>query len=405
MKSIIFFIILSAILTGCQSKSSQTGDLPIIDLSKKYPQKEMHLQSIATLEYLPLETNKDVLLDRDARVFYFSDKYILVLNRRLAEVFVFDRNGKNLKTIRIPKGNGPMELIQIEHILFDDKTEEIYLFDLYNKVLVYSLTGEHIRNISGIPGFSSYSCFLNFDEETFFCYQEYFQRGDNQPPGNPYYFISKKDGSIDSYLNINFTVRHPLGIMENEQTNDFGYKFFRDIWIFDFPVNRHYGQDFVIADISSDTIYRLSKNRELIPLLVRSPSVVNSSEPRTAWRSELATEKFIILRTKVMDFEKLKNDMQVPPVFFLMYEFETGQICEIVSFVIDDFPSFVWELREYKTFFNIVDVSQKNVAIKLLDVTTLKDAQEEKKLNGELNKLVETLGEEDNPVIMIVNFK
>ena len=58
-----------------------------------------------------------------------------------------------------------------------------------------------------------------------------------------------------------------------------------------------------------------------------------------------------------------------------------------------------------QTFFDIAYIPQKNVAVKLLDVAILKEAQEENELRGELDELVATLGEEDNPVLMIVNFK
>ena len=41
----------------------------------------------------------------------------------------------------------------------------------------------------------------------------------------------------------------------------------------------------------------------------------------------------------------------------------------------------------------------------LIDTALLKEAIDEGKLKGELEKLVETLDEEDNPVLMIMKFK
>ena len=394
MKPIFFFIFIATILTGCQSKSGQRGDLPEIDLSKKYPQKEVRLGSIADIEYLPLETVSEVLLDEDAKVFYFSEKYILVLNQRLGEVLAFDRNGKNTGFFRIPRGRGPMEFAIIERIAFDDVSEEIYIVDISGKILVYSLTSEYLRTMEEVPGLTSWSCLLNFDENTFLVYEEYAKRDGYQPPEKPYFLVSKDDGSVILSLNVIFPDRFPIAVIES--FNLFEYTF---------PVNRHFGQDFVIADISSDTVFMLTKQRELKPLLVRTPTVVDSSEPRTVWRTELTTDKFIVLRTMVMNFEKFMatGERDRNPVF-IKYEFETGQISELVSFVIDDFPTFNWESGR-KPFFDIVDNPQKNVAVKLLDVALLKEAQEENKLKGELEKLVTTLDEEDNPVIMIVNFK
>jgi len=398
MKQIVFLIFLAAFLTGCQSKSRQRGDLPVIDISKKHPQKEVTLSSIADIEYLPLETTSEVLLDQDAKIFYFCEKYILVLNQRLGEIFAFDSNGKKIKFFRIPHGRGPMEFARIDNIVFDDIKEEIYLNDVVGKILVYSLTGDYIRTMDQFPGLYSFSCLLNFDEETFLIYQEYLKRkqGDYIPPENPYYLVSKKDGTVVFNLDINLSVRIPIAVLDLETFNMYEYIF---------PVNRHFGNDFVIADISSDTVFLLTKNRELTPLLVRTPSVVDTSEPRTVWRSELTTDKFIIFRTMDLNFEKYIATGQIEqhPVF-LKYEFETGKISEVVSFIIDDYPTFNWKSAT-QSLFDVVDNPQKNMAVKLLDVALLKEAQEENKLKGKLNELVATLHEEDNPVLMIVNFK
>ena len=44
------------------SSQSKTGDLPVFDFSKDYPQTKMRLQEIADIEYVPLETTDDILL-------------------------------------------------------------------------------------------------------------------------------------------------------------------------------------------------------------------------------------------------------------------------------------------------------------------------------------------------------
>ena len=72
-------IFLSVMLFGCRFLGSQkpkAGDLPVIDVSKTYPKKEIRLQDIADIEYIPLETTDDVLLDRTV-LSYLSDKYII----------------------------------------------------------------------------------------------------------------------------------------------------------------------------------------------------------------------------------------------------------------------------------------------------------------------------------------
>jgi len=145
--------------------------LPIIDVSKNYPQKEIHLQSIADIEYVPLETTRTVLLDRDSRLSYLSDKYIVVWQRGQGDVFVFNRNGK-IETHLNRKGRGDMEYNQMLSVIFDEKNEEIFVFDTpqTSRILVYSLTGEYKRTMKYDA--SSRMAAYNFDNETMLFYDE-----------------------------------------------------------------------------------------------------------------------------------------------------------------------------------------------------------------------------------------
>ncbi len=76
--TISFFVMESQVITS----QSKTGDLPVFDISKNYPEKEIRLQDIADVEYVPLETTDDLLLSGEASLSYVSDKYILVYESR-----------------------------------------------------------------------------------------------------------------------------------------------------------------------------------------------------------------------------------------------------------------------------------------------------------------------------------
>jgi hypothetical protein len=52
-----------------------------------------------------------------------------------------------------------------------------------------------------------------------------------------------------------------------------------------------------------------------------------------------------------------------------------------------------------------VQLNEMNVVVGLMPMSSLSAAYRRKQLNGELEKLVATLDEEDNPVVMIVKFK
>ena len=74
------------LLTGSQIVNSQStkGNLPVIDVLKNYPNKEIKIQDIADIEYVRLETTDDVLLSGHgsisdvSQLAYVSDKFIVI---------------------------------------------------------------------------------------------------------------------------------------------------------------------------------------------------------------------------------------------------------------------------------------------------------------------------------------
>ena len=77
----------------------------------------------------------------------------------------------------------------------------------------------------------------------------------------PYLFLSKKSGDSISSLNIHFPVRYPIKVIDLF-TDSSGKNWFTSD-NFAIPYRIHGGQDFVIADVSSDTIYRLTNSVKL----------------------------------------------------------------------------------------------------------------------------------------------
>ena len=64
MKNITYFILMLA-LSACTHKQKQelstSKDLWTFDVTKEYPTKEIYIQDIADVDYIPLETNDSML--------------------------------------------------------------------------------------------------------------------------------------------------------------------------------------------------------------------------------------------------------------------------------------------------------------------------------------------------------
>ena len=362
------FIILLNLLMGSQFINPQTksGKLPVIDFSKDYKNKVQNIDDIADIEYIRLETTDDVLLNdiHLLTVAYASDAYIVIYEQLRGAVFVFNRNGKIVSHFNHRGGSGRGYPMISGGLAFDEKNEEIFVCFL-TTIQVYSLNGQYKRTLKVDAGQQIY--IYNFDDETLLMYDRVVVNNgviiEKYTEKYPYRLVSKKDGSIVYVFDIHLPKR-----ISNEG------------WMY--PFSMCYGQDFMIADISSDTMFILTQNKEIIPLLVRKPSVHASEEQKKVWTTVFMSDKYLFFGI----FDLNSKGGGLPS---LMFEFETGE---------------TWKVKG-RLPYSSPAMTHKNIAVDLMNVPGLIDAYKNKRLKGELEKLVETLDEEDNPIVRIAKFK
>ena len=107
MKRLPFYFWVSLALASCQGgKEAVNQALPVIDMNEDYPEKEIVLQDIADISYIPLETNDEFLFDGSVEV--VTDQYVITKGHRGNDVCFFSRQGKVLNRIH-RVGNGPGE--------------------------------------------------------------------------------------------------------------------------------------------------------------------------------------------------------------------------------------------------------------------------------------------------------
>ena len=373
----LFFLIESQII----SSQLKIHERSVIDISKQYPEKKNILSDIADIEYIPLETSDDILLSDEAVLSYVSDKYILAYEPRRGDIFVFDRTG-NIYSHFNHKGQSGKEYSWIRSgVIFDEKNEEIFVCS--QSIQVYSLSGEYKRTLK-INTMQNKLDVYDFDNDALLIYDDVIiDPGlEENTKKNPYRFASKKDGSMISVLDIHFSKRYSSEMAKKENNT------WRKIILY-YPRNMHYGQDFVIADISSDTLYLLTQNKTLTPILIREPSV-HESEPRKVWTTFLTTDKFILIGLITLDFKAGGGKIPI-----LMYEFDTG---EIFKMSILDYDMRTWSPGSSP-------VIGKNMAAELIQASSIIEAYNKKQLNENLKNTVMSLDEDDNPIVRIIKFK
>ncbi|NVJ48216.1 MAG: 6-bladed beta-propeller [Cytophagia bacterium] len=150
MKRAHLFISLLVILSAsCSSESDKkqdelkSGQYPInIDVANaKWFEGDFH-ELIEDVYYVALDTQMEALFAEKTKLL-FSENKIIVFDRRLQQVVVFDEDGDFLFKIHRP-GEGPGEYIELWTIAYDEEYDELILA-ASGKILWYDGYGDYIR--------------------------------------------------------------------------------------------------------------------------------------------------------------------------------------------------------------------------------------------------------------------
>lgn len=362
---------------------------PTIDTNKKYPFKEFILNDLADITYIPIETNNDVLINNGINALsHFSDKYIIIVNYKSYDCYIFDRNGKIINFFN-HKGQGPNEYLNITGITVDETKREIYIVDhpQKNRIMVYSFDGDFIRKLS-LPAKTTIGTIHNFDNETLLCEDNNHRNGNKKP----YFLISKQNGHIINELDIIFN-KERISPRFYQKTGEkgvmaiaYGYN----------PIIR-FNEDFIIGDISHDTIYQYSKNKTLTPILVKTPSIY-SQDPQIMVIPEFKTPKlFFLERTeRKFNFEEKKGFEREK----IVYDYNSGFFYKYVL-KNKDYPNQNFYLNSGGYAYR----AEKNTLCQFIPAEVLIEANDNGELHGPLKEITKTLKIDDNPVLMIIKFK
>ena len=382
--TLVLVIALLAGLAGCGQKQAISDDIIVVDITKApSSKKELILQDFMDVEYVALET-KDDFLNRGV-VHDIGKKTILVTNQDDGDIFVYDRTGNALRKIN-RRGQGGEEYISCFNITLDEENEEMFINDIsLQKIHVYDLYGNFKRSFQHKKGNGTlfYNDIFNYDKNNLICYDQYNEK-------IPFVLISKKDGSITKEIKIPFKKK----ILLLQQTRDEEHIYIKTPG----PYRRiiTFKGNCILSETSSDTVYTLSPDYSLYPLLVRTPSI-----------QTMNPEVFLILRffsDRYYFMETIKN----------VFDFSTGNGFSRTFFMYD---------RQEKAFFNYTvyngdytikkeiymnwlrPVNHEIESWQALDANQLIESYNNGELKGKLKKIAATLNEDSNPVIMLIKHK
>lgn len=379
-------IILSIIAgcAGCKQSGEQSEGLVTVDVMATYPKKDLILQDFMDVEYISLETNDDFI--NQGFVMDIGKEIVVVRNRNDdGNIFMYDKTGKALRKIN-RKGQGGEEYANIYNIILDEDNKEMFVNDIYlKKIFVYDYYGNFKRSLTHKEEAGSlfYTDIFEYDKDHLICYDPYNEH-------ITFIVISKKDGSITKEIKVPFNEKKLLqqktGEGENAMTVSPGpYR-----TIIPFKGN------WMLLELSSDTVYTLLPDYSLHPFLVRTPPI-QSMNPEVFLVLRLVSDRYIFMETIKNQFNF--NTRNGFPQTFFMYDRQEKAFSGYTVYNGD----FSTKKEIYMNWSR--PVNHEIESWQPIDAHELVNAYEKGQLKGQLKEIAATLDEESNPVIMLIKHK
>lgn len=374
IKSIIF--VFGLLFLGCTSDNRQEQDVLIhLDVSKRYPEKEITLEDIAEVEYVQLKADENYLFK--GWPLYVSEDEIIVCDWITKEIIFFNRDG-SFKTSFNNHGNGPGEYRSVYSIICDEENGELFIPEFHGStILVYSLTGDYKRSlilsegvaITDVTNYDNASLLL-FDEKN--VYDSGFVR------------ISKADGGViekielpkDKKVNLFYTDRGDEFVIVTRPFTDNVVK---------------YKGGFLLSDHSIDTVFFYSNTGIATPVLVKSPAIQKMS-PYIYVNSFVKGGGYLFMLATTVD--------KGQPKAYLMIDENTHAIYS-QKILVDEYEGKEITICP-KT---ILNTSSYQLGFIELDLEELRNANEDGKLKGKLKQLVDAAEDDANNVYLLLKFK
>ena len=383
-KTMLMAMVLLACL-GALAQNKTGKNVPEVDVTQAKRFAPLKVSEKATVEFIPLETNADFLLDRVAgALINVTENYIVTVNITEGKLFVFSRQGKALHTF-CRKGQGPEEFVYPIAVRVDEKSKEIFVLD-YQKVQVYSLMGKYKRSLN-IPENVKIGSMFNYDDKHLICYDNHnLDRQGEKVTEQPFFLFSKKDGKI---TRIPLTIQNRIGqSMYIEREGKKMVVTMNNIA----PMVKN-GDEVVLSDMGSDVVY-LYKKGKVTPLLKRNPGTMDFN-PRSAMGVVMKLGDIVWLREVKKEVKGPRPDINM-----LTYDVATGEVNNLV----------LWDDVNFTNPYSVQSRNERqelpyNCTAANFQPDYLKKLNEQGHLTGRLKELAEEMLEDDNPLLILYKLK
>lgn len=406
--NILFFLLI--FILGCTYTTTSSKDasiLPVLDLEKEYPVKRIDIHEIADVEYIPLETTDESLLQVPS-CWAISEDTIVIFDVLQRMFFLFDSHGKHIRTIN-RFGQGSEEYYMATTFDVDFNRKEIYV-NACPKIITYDFDGTYKQTITLPSKITRPENIHNYNSDFLAIFNDSYwpspeKKFTQKADPTPFYLINKKDGSIremDKRLQINNPVHLIFQLVKGQ--NGF-YTLAEEYCINHILKNDN---DLLLVNNALDTLYSY-KDDCLTPVMLRTPSANNMDVPKLI-APFAYTDDYFMFGIVPMEYEiGKKYDFDVRMASHYMLDRKNGEIYQIElydSLLDSDFN--VKDKRDAWNVFphhNFINMHSKNQALGRYKTNLLFEKLEEGKLKDDLHKIASQLKFDDNIVIAKYRFK
>lgn len=368
-------------------------EYPNVDIRKKYPEKTIRLDEIASIEYIPLETTENIILSSPRWISSTRSGDTIVLGDMIQnKIFIFKGDGRYLNSFE-RKGGGGQEYTALSYLIVDWTKKEIFAWDIFlDKIVVYSFDGEFKRVLKLAEKIYPASLF-DYDVDFLIGYDD--RNLDHERKQSmsetPYFLISKKTGEV-SFLPIHLKQRignsywfyNEKGVASNLSS-------------LNIETMIKTSKGVIISDFAKDTVF-LYENHKLIPIAIHNGIYIDKNEP---WLFSLCLNSnqrmfFYVIKKKID--KGTQSVMGIEPKF-LMYDKKEKRIynAKLQLPDIEGSENILWTKYEQ-------DISNDEF-IYPISTAYLFELNQRGKIKGRLKEFLTHLNEDDNHVLIKIKFK
>lgn len=348
--------------------------ISIINIEKKYPIKELTIQEIWDVKYVPLDTD-DTYLVPSSTPDYLSDNHIGFINHVTGDILFWNSQTGEKAFIINRKGSGPEEYKAAGAIVLDEKKSELYVWSIWDGTIqVYNTEGKFCKTLymhNHKKGeFNDVTNMINANDSLLIC------SVNNMKGYTLHFYLNKLSGNtclIDS-IPKDKVISHYI----QENIDGVPYSIAPIIK----PIIK-INDGYIYADHSNDTIYKIDQGN-LKTHIVRKPFIHDMSDKRII-RYHMETEQWIFLSS-----------------VHLSYNFKDREGLETKFYGIKKETNEIFEVRFKNKDFNSVDFEFTGNKYIYLNNDILLNALDEGILENGLESITKDLTFDDNGVLILL---